>query len=634
MLSLVTLFLVMISPLAVQSSTVDQSDPAKEFRVAEVERILGEWREPSTRSLEDWVLLVGANEPQLSREARTRVVDAGAAAVPALISALRDRSDGVLVRRLCEALYWIGPAAFEAGPALEELLTVRPPDDGDRAFVAAALATVDPFRGAIAIPDLERCVLDPSWRSWVRLMCLHPLLELSGPDSAPTMITLLGDDDADLRAEAARALRTGPADRVRRPLSEALRDPVLEVRVRAASSLLTAVPEPPATTVTTLLEGVCQDNSANAELVADTLEESPGNVLGGAEEPLVGFLRGNDERCRTWAAIALGRVNPHRVLPALGMLRGALTSDNVTLRHAAARTLASMGYAAREALPDLESAARTDPMLDSHVRLLASAPELLERCRFDDLRPVAVFRRAGVDVAYLLGPGGTVWEIGPGARLLDGTVERVDAGRLYFRGQRVTEDLSLQARQAQAQLFPDGDPLPLEFDPEYTGEPVSINFDADVTSFLSLVAQLSGLNIVAEAGTSGRVSIAARDAPWDWVVDHGLADSGFGSRLDHLYLRVAPSEQADDLRLLSSQEPAGQLVNLAVIGDDIDLLISVLEEVSGLEIDLPPGPHEPVTVFVREVPWDQLLELLVLSRGWTYRIEGARVVVEYPDSDP
>jgi TPR repeat protein/HEAT repeat protein len=596
-------------------------------QAAQAEELLREWQRMSERSLEDWVFLLGTPDPRDSDEAKKRVTDAGLAAVPALTSALRNASNGRRVHELSEAVRRLGPEAREAAPALEALLASRPPADIYRPFVVGALARVDPGRARPHIPELERCSLDSSYRAWVRIGCLIALDDLES-ESADTRIALLKDADADVRSMAARGLRAGPAGKVRGPLSAILRDPVLEVRVAAASSLLLAAPDAPAPALPALLEGLCKGSGFDSHLVAETLEKVPRPVALGAVDALTASLGGGDAKCRTWAAVALGRVDSQRAVPALGLLRKALASEDGPLRRAAAWTLALMGPRAREAQADLDLAARNDPDLVFARDKLKAPPPGLEGLRLHEVRLVGLGKRERANVAYLIHDSGNVFEVKVGQRLFDGVVEGVDSDGLEFRA----EGAEASAKRTRVRLFPHGAPSPQAFDPtRHTGEPLSLDLEADVTSLVMLIAQFSGLNVVVEAGAEGRVRVAARNAPWDGVFERALTAGGFGYRVDGTHLRVGRRDRLERMRPLATREWSGAPVNFSFRNANLGDVLHLFAEISGLRLGvLPPEPYEPLTIFAQELPWDELLELIVASRGWTYRIESGRIRVEAP----
>lgn len=122
--------------------------------------------------------------------------------------------------------------------------------------------------------------------------------------------------------------------------------------------------------------------------------------------------------------------------------------------------------------------------------------------------------------------------------------------------------------------------------------------------------------------------IAAKDAPWDGILARAFESGGFAYRPDHHHIvRIARSDRLASVRPLSGRESAEAPVSLTVHRAELADLERLFEELSGLGIDFPPGPHEPVTMAVGDVPWDRVIELIAASRGWKHRIEGKRLRV-------
>ena len=442
-------------------------------------------------TLEDWVYILGLSHPtHLNKEAEQRVREAGVAAVPLLAAALETATDSWRILALVKSLESVGPKARAALPQLEAQLASRPPDDIYRPFFVAALARIEPARGRPFVAELERCALGANWQTWVRMKCLHTLDVVESP-SVTTRVQLLRDEEPDLRAMAAESLDKTPSSEARGLLEAALRDTVLEVRVRAAASLLRAVPDAPAAALPALLEGVCKGDTHDSVAVANAVEKLAPEAARRAVKPLIAELRRSDPNCRAWAAVALGRIDALRAVPALGLLRQALAAEDGPLRREAAWTLGVMGPAGRDALPDLERAAAAQE--DLRYPLDRARSGTLNAHRMEDLKLVALGRRDGVAVAYVVNEGGTLWEIQQGQRLLDGEVTGLDGEALGFRGQRFDESFQAVPFQARVRLFERAGPAPMTWDAQqFTGGPLSIDLDADVNAFAMLIGQFSG----------------------------------------------------------------------------------------------------------------------------------------------
>ena len=315
------------------------------------------------------------------------------------------------------------------------------------------------------------------------------------------------------------------------------------------------------------------------------------------------------------------------------MLREALTGKDPMLAFEAAITLGRMGWVARPALGDLEAVARSGP---EHLRgAAASAMERirervgLDRRPFAGLRLMALGRRDDVPVAYLVDEDGFVFEVKGGETLLDGRIERVSPAAAEFEGQRVTDDFAVVPHRVRLTLFDRGAPPPIPVvASEHTGRPVTIDFAGDLGTFAAFVAAYAPLNVIVEAGESPALRVAARDTPWDAVVKHALKESGVAHQIESYYLRVGAASQIARHPRLPSRDFKGAPVTLHFRGVEMPSLARVFEHVSGLKIEVPPGRHEPLTLYFTDVPWDEAFEMIAATRGWTTRREGERLVAK------
>lgn len=92
----------------------------------------------------------------------------------------------------------------------------------------------------------------------------------------------------------------------------------------------------------------------------------------------------------------------------------------------------------------------------------------------------------------------------------------------------------------------------------YTGERLSLNFqDIEVRAVLQLIADFTGLNLVAADSVSGSVTLRLKNVPWDQALDIILKSKGLGMRQAGNVLMVAPQEeiaQREKLELESQQQ--------------------------------------------------------------------------------
>jgi len=92
----------------------------------------------------------------------------------------------------------------------------------------------------------------------------------------------------------------------------------------------------------------------------------------------------------------------------------------------------------------------------------------------------------------------------------------------------------------------------------YTGERLSLNFqDIEVRAVLQLIADFTGLNLVAADSVSGSVTLRLKNVPWDQALDIILKSKGLGMRQAGNVLMVAPQEeiaQREKLELEAQQQ--------------------------------------------------------------------------------
>ena len=379
------------------------------------------------------------------------------------------------------------------------------------------------------------------------------------------------------------------------------------------------------------LAGMCSPSGADASRALEELDGIP-QVTPATEEAVVTALRTRSPWCQAWASVALGRIRPLRAAPALPILRQALTGKDPMLSFEAAITLGRMGPLARPALGDLEAVARSG---DKHLGEIASsaADRVRERVFLKrplvGLRLMALGSREGRAIAYLLDEDGFVFEVAGGETLLDGTIGRVTSEAVDFQGERVTADYEVVPHRVRLALFEKDAPSAVPVTAEHTGVPVSIDFTGDVGSFAAFVAEYAPLNVIVEAGRAAAVRATARNAPWDAVVQHALRQAGVGYRIEGAYyLRLGAPDDLERHPRLPSRTFEGAPVTLKFRGVEMAQLARVFESVADVAIEIPPGPHEPVTLYFTDVPWDQAFEMIAATRGWTTRREGRRLVAK------
>jgi type IV pilus assembly protein PilQ len=78
----------------------------------------------------------------------------------------------------------------------------------------------------------------------------------------------------------------------------------------------------------------------------------------------------------------------------------------------------------------------------------------------------------------------------------------------------------------------------------YTGERLSLNFqNIEVRAVLQLIADFTGLNLVASDSVGGSVTLRLKNVPWDQALDIILKSKGLGMRKEGNVLMVAPQAE-------------------------------------------------------------------------------------------
>ena len=79
---------------------------------------------------------------------------------------------------------------------------------------------------------------------------------------------------------------------------------------------------------------------------------------------------------------------------------------------------------------------------------------------------------------------------------------------------------------------------------KFTGEKISLNFqEIEIRAVLQLLADFTGLNIVANESVQGNVTLRLDNIPWDQALDFILKSKGLGKRESGNVLLIAPSTE-------------------------------------------------------------------------------------------
>ena len=80
--------------------------------------------------------------------------------------------------------------------------------------------------------------------------------------------------------------------------------------------------------------------------------------------------------------------------------------------------------------------------------------------------------------------------------------------------------------------------------PGYAGEKLSLNFqNIEVRSVLQVIADFTGLNIIASDTVAGNITLRLKDVPWDQAMDIIMANKGLTMRKNGNVILVAPADE-------------------------------------------------------------------------------------------
>ena len=103
----------------------------------------------------------------------------------------------------------------------------------------------------------------------------------------------------------------------------------------------------------------------------------------------------------------------------------------------------------------------------------------------------------------------------------------------------------------------------------YSGDKLSLNFqDIEVRSVLQLIADFTGLNLVASDTVSGSITLRLQNVPWDQALDLILKTKGLDKRQIGNVLLVAPADEIAARERLEL-ETSKQIAELAPVRLDI-----------------------------------------------------------------
>jgi HEAT repeat protein len=541
------------------------------------------------RSAAQLVEDLSSDDNAVSGEAERRLVEMGAAAVPALMESLTEGEAPYSAHVLSR----IGAAAEPALPLLRQRLRGKSP----LAWIyAVAIARIKPAEAADVIPDLSATLDQGGTPARLSAMALG---RIGTPAAQQALVARLKAPDRALRLVVARALAFH---------TQAERAAVLAV----------------------LLEALA-DATNDAERERAVLDIAN---LGRDAQPALPTLVHHYERggreLRLAAAVAMAWAAPAvgvRVVPAL--LAG-LDDPRPEARRQALEAIGHLGQPAHAHKAAVDRLLK-DPVPSVQEMARAAGNDLATRRAWaqplDALRLKAVAEPGVRDGrprrAFFL--AGTTWvDAEVGTWLHDGRVETIEPDTVVVAQDVVDERLRLTRRTVRLALFPAGTrPQPAQRSrstPPVASMSLALSGD-DVRDVVSLFGTATDLNLVlqhtARCAPQGQL---LRAWPWDAALEHLLRECGLDHEVEGTFVRVA--SKADFKRFPYKEEKyTGHRITMEFARGRAPDLWSLFEDISGLKVE--PHPEGESTLWCRECPWDEVFAALARSQGFGYSIDGA-----------
>ncbi|QEE25680.1 type IV pilus secretin PilQ [Rhodanobacter glycinis] len=222
------------------------------------------------------------------------------------------------------------------------------------------------------------------------------------------------------------------------------------------------------------------------------------------------------------AVPSTANIDPSKALPSamdgpavtnIDFRRGANGAGRVLINFAGPGAHANMRREGDRVLVDLD-----------HVNLPASQAQRLS---------VLDFATPVQSIATRATPGGAHMEIA-----FKGAVDTSS----YQTGNQYVVEIAPKKVDPRAEAAAKGD-----LQPVYTGNRVTFNFqDIPVRSALQLLADVSGLNLVASDSVGGSVTLRLVNVPWDQALDVILRAKGLDKRRDGNVIWIAPQKELAD----------------------------------------------------------------------------------------
>ena len=157
--------------------------------------------------------------------------------------------------------------------------------------------------------------------------------------------------------------------------------------------------------------------------------------------------------------------------------------------------------------------------------------------------------------------------------------------------------------------------------------------EIDTIEFLRFAAAASGWSVIFDDsvrdGSIEALSVSLEDVPWDTAIETVLDRQGLRAvPFGQVWLLASRKRGAEIARDADPDPCQGENIKVSLENADLVETLRSFGSITGLEMDLPPDLEGSVSLQLDSVPWDNVLQALMLAHGLQYRIEDGVVIVE------
>jgi type II secretory pathway component GspD/PulD (secretin) len=167
--------------------------------------------------------------------------------------------------------------------------------------------------------------------------------------------------------------------------------------------------------------------------------------------------------------------------------------------------------------------------------------------------------------------------------------------------------------------------------PQPAPRPLSMDLrQVDLPTVIRVLADQAGVNLVLSPDVQGKVDCQFTETPWDQILDAKLAPLGYAWELRNGVLHVAPASRLRDRVRLTEALVTARSAQATYSGRPISIdlrrvpLADLLRQVAahgGVTVEVEPGVRGTFSFKFEDTPWDQVLDLILLTANleWEFR---------------